>query len=295
MVRLCVICNPTRQQEKYHLTSRPSAGRQAVSGGGEWEGSGGSWVHPHSTLTALQVGEIASALQMGFWEVAQHHIDSKKQQVSTSSRKAQALSRTMSPPHTLLISLREVPGVPGVEKQLWAQSGRTWGGGVGQEPRNLSPGGIATSEDWIHRGQIGFQQTWQRGIDCLPIYWAVTDIYPRRSVMIWFMYILKLSSQQSWVNVHGFYWGHFYRESNRGKIESSRKMWMLLGGGVGDGQQQEVRLSGRCMLWGGDEDTHVGTGPAWVQILAPASVITVTGWWEPCQRGTQQSAHPAQS
>ena len=68
MVRLCVLCNLTRQQEKYHLTSRPSTGRQAVSGGGgEWEGSGGSWVHPiRPSREPFRVGEIASVLQMGF-------------------------------------------------------------------------------------------------------------------------------------------------------------------------------------------------------------------------------------
>lgn len=56
--------------------------------------------------------------------------------------------------------------------------------------------------------------------------------------------------------------GAFLQREQQEQNESSRKMWMLLGGWVGDGQQQEVRLSGRCMLWGGDEDTHVGTGPA---------------------------------
>ena len=52
-------------------------------------------------------------------EVTQHHRESKKQnRLPPPVGKPRHFLGPHEPPHTLLISLREVPGVPGVEKQL---------------------------------------------------------------------------------------------------------------------------------------------------------------------------------
>ena len=147
MVRLCVLYNLTRQQEECHLTSRPSTGRRADSGVG---GGHGKQAGAHGFIPFDPHGSPSQWERMhlfhrwDFEEVTQHHIESKKQnRLPPAVGKPRHFPGSHEAPHTLLISLREVPGVPGVEKQLWVQSGRTGGGRVGQEPRNLSLEGIS--------------------------------------------------------------------------------------------------------------------------------------------------------
>lgn len=80
MVRLCVLCNLTRQQEKYHLTSRPSTGRQAVSGGGDGKEVGAHEFipfDPHGSPSEWE--RLYLFYRWDSEEVTQHHIDSKKQ------------------------------------------------------------------------------------------------------------------------------------------------------------------------------------------------------------------------
>lgn len=146
MVRLCVLYNLTRQQEEYHLTSRPSTGRRATSGvGGDGKQAGAHGFIPFDPHGSPSQWERMHLFHR--WdseEVTQHHIEGKKQnRLLPAVGKPRHFPGSHEAPHTLLISLREVPGVPGVEKQLWVQSGRTGGGGVGQEPRNLSLEGIS--------------------------------------------------------------------------------------------------------------------------------------------------------
>ena len=181
-------------------------GGLSVAGG--WGSGGGrkrgSWVHPIlPSWEPFWMGKDASVLQMGFWGgYSASQREQETEQASASGGKAQALSRTPWASTYPSDFLKRGARCTRYGKTAVGTVRENRGGGVGQECKNLSLEGI--SDLWgLHRGKAGFQQTWRgKGIDCLPIYWAISDIYRRWSVMIWFMYILKLSSQQvEWMSM----------------------------------------------------------------------------------------------
>lgn len=208
---------------------------------------------------------------MGFWGgYSASHRGQETEQASACGGKAQALSRIPWGPTYPSDFFKRGARCTGCGKTVvgTVRENRRWRGGAGAQ-KSLS-GGI--SDLWgLHRGQTGFQQTWRgRGIDCLPIYWAITDLYPRRSVLIWFMYILKLSSPQGEWTSMVLLGGIFAERATGAKWKQQGNADAAWGGWV--------MGNNRKWDWVADVCSGGGTGPAWVQTLAPASVITVTGW-----------------